>query len=65
MGCGPELLSTPARAAGVRRLAGKHSRAGYPGTSLQGAWLDNQDERVQVQEGGYETKRGTFLFFFL
>lgn len=60
LGCGLELLSAPARAAGVRRLAGKHSRAGY----LQGAWLDNQDERVQAQEGGYETKRGTFFFFF-
>ena len=52
LGCGPELLRVPARAAGVRRLARKHSRAGYPGTSLQGAWLDNQDERVQAQEGG-------------
>ena len=52
LGCGPELLRVPARAAGVRRLARKHSRAGYPGTSLQGAWLDNHDERVHAQEGG-------------
>jgi len=66
LGCGLELLSAPARAAGARGLdKAQQGWIKHPGTSLKGTWLDNQEEKGRgAGEVIWDQERVVFVFFF-